>query len=331
MKVDLYVSFRSKDTSWSKPMPLPAPVNTHFAERSPYLHSDNKTLYFASDGHPGLGEMDLFKTTRLDNTWLNWSKPYNIGRKFNTIHDDWGINFSVPAKGNIGYFASAAYSEYRNDLYSTGMPPMAQPEPTTVLELPIKITGQLKPNYKLSLFDKMGKILRQEWVQVEEGRITTTFPQDSVQHFVLEGEDIFPFSASVATFQTAMPDSANLLNLHEMIDKNLSVPLSAIEFDKSKADLRAESLTQLDILAQFLSKKPFGVTIMGHTDDAGQPKDNLILSHARAESVKNYLLTQAPTLKIQTQGLGSTQPKVIGNSEVARQMNRRVEIKIQKL
>jgi outer membrane protein OmpA-like peptidoglycan-associated protein len=331
MEVDLYMSFRSKDTIWSMPVPLPAPVRTPFAERSPYLHSDNRTLYFASDGHPGLGEMDIFKTTRLDNSWLKWSKPYNIGRKFNTIHDDWGLNFSVPAQGNIGYFSAATYSEYGNDLYSTGIPPNAQPEPTTVLELPVKITGQLNSYCTLSLFDKLGNLIRRERVQVENGRIITTFPQDSVARFVLESPNRFPYSESVSRFQSATPDSIHLVPVKEMIDKNMSIPLPAIEFDKSKKELRLESLAHLDILATFLSKQPWSITIIGHTDDSGRPHENLILSQLRAESVKAYLLTKVPALKVQTQGLGSTQPKVNGDSEAARQVNRRVEIKIQNL
>lgn len=329
--VDLYISFLRNDTLWSKPVRLPAPVNTSYEERSPYLHSDNKTLYFASDGHAGLGEMDLFKTTRLDETWLHWSKPYNIGRKFNTIHDDWGINFSMPAQGNVGYLASASYFEYRNDLYSTGIPSTVQPQPTTVLELPIQTTGALTQHYLLTLIGRDGKVMRRERVRVEDGNIITTFPQDSIQRFVLEGDAIFPYSGTVAAFQTSTSDTVKLTNLQNMLEQNLAVPLPAIEFDKSKAVLKPELLPQLDLLADFLTKKPWMVTIIGHTDDSGTPETNQILSLQRADAVKTYLLTKVPQLKIQTQGLGSTQPKMVGNSDVIRQMNRRVEIKIQKL
>ena len=78
---DIYVSFRQKDGSWSKPMDLGPEVNTKFTETTPFLAPDGATLYFSSNRDGGLGSNDIYVTKRVDKTWKHWSKPMNLGRK----------------------------------------------------------------------------------------------------------------------------------------------------------------------------------------------------------------------------------------------------------
>lgn len=81
---DLYVSFREKDYTWSKPKSLGVELNTDSAEFSPFLGDDGKTLYFSSNGHGGIGGVDVFVATRLDDTWQYWSHPSNLGEPINS-------------------------------------------------------------------------------------------------------------------------------------------------------------------------------------------------------------------------------------------------------
>ena len=87
--VNLYVAFVDSTGAWSTPIELGPAVNTPYDERSPYLLPDMRTLYFSSQGHGSLGGLDIFVTTRLDDSWVNWSVPVNVSKEINTSGNDW--------------------------------------------------------------------------------------------------------------------------------------------------------------------------------------------------------------------------------------------------
>ena len=100
---DLFVSSRDANGNWSYPINLGNTINTRYCERFPFLHPDMKSLYFSSDGHGGLGKMDVFKTTRLNDTcWTCWSEPINLGKEINTSEDDAG--YKISTSGDKAYF-----------------------------------------------------------------------------------------------------------------------------------------------------------------------------------------------------------------------------------
>ena len=78
---DLYVSFMQPDSSWSSPLNLGMQVNTFADDITPFLAADNVTLYYSTKGEPGYGDNDIFVTRRLDDTWINWSTPQNLGKR----------------------------------------------------------------------------------------------------------------------------------------------------------------------------------------------------------------------------------------------------------
>lgn len=101
---DLYVSLLDGDNA-TEPMNLGMVVNTGYEESSPYLSSDGKTLFFASQGHDGFGGFDIYMTTRLDDTWTNWSTPVNLGPAVNTAMDE--EHFSLTRCGKFAMFSRA--------------------------------------------------------------------------------------------------------------------------------------------------------------------------------------------------------------------------------
>lgn len=111
---DLYVSFKDPATGqWSEPLHLGEIVNTEGYEISPFLSEDKKMLFFASNGHPGYGDADLFVTTRLDSTWTNWSKPKNLGDGINSTNFDAYLTIT----GSQAFFVSNRYGRSA-DIYT---------------------------------------------------------------------------------------------------------------------------------------------------------------------------------------------------------------------
>ena len=85
---DLFVVLKNEQGQWQQPINLGDQINSPFAERYPFLHPDGKTLYFSSEGHGGLGGLDIYYSRRLDDTWQNWSEPVNMGTAINSADDE---------------------------------------------------------------------------------------------------------------------------------------------------------------------------------------------------------------------------------------------------
>ncbi|MBR9975097.1 MAG: PD40 domain-containing protein, partial [Bacteroidetes bacterium] len=138
---DIFVSVR-KGTYWQPPINLGPVINTPYAERSPFLHPDGRTLYFASDGHPGLGKMDVFKSVRPNtSTWTEWSEPVNLGKDVNGSDDDWG--YRITPDGKLAFFSTSNQKDGRgeNDIYMITLPRGARPE-AEVATIKGKITDE---------------------------------------------------------------------------------------------------------------------------------------------------------------------------------------------
>ncbi len=131
--MDLYVSFRTANKknpySGKESINLGAMVNTPADETSPFLAYDNKTLYFASGGHNGYGKYDIFVTTRLDDTWQNWSKPENLGPGINTVYDDTFFGFTP--RSRYAYY-SRGLTSTNSDIYRLDMTYLFKPSDKSI-------------------------------------------------------------------------------------------------------------------------------------------------------------------------------------------------------
>ena len=106
---DIYFVNRLPNGSWSKPQPMPAPINTEYDEDYPFLHPNGKTLYFSSKGHNSMGGYDVFKTTYNTET-QTWSKPENLDFPINSPDDD--ILFITDSLEKTAFFSTGRYSTY---------------------------------------------------------------------------------------------------------------------------------------------------------------------------------------------------------------------------
>ena len=113
--LDLHVSFLQSDGSYSTPQNLGAIINTFADDGTPFIDYDNKTLFFSSYGHNGYGSSDIFVTYRLDNTWLKWSEPQNLGPIVNT--PNWDSYFSTSPDGSTAFMVSNNPITASEDIY----------------------------------------------------------------------------------------------------------------------------------------------------------------------------------------------------------------------
>ena len=128
--VDLYVSLLKTDGTYATPINMGATINSEGVDYAPFIAADNHTIYFASDGHPGYGDGDIFISRRLDDTWTNWSKPLNLGPEVNSEGSD--AFYTVPASGEFAYMVSKN-REGDSDIFRVQVPESAKPQPTVLV------------------------------------------------------------------------------------------------------------------------------------------------------------------------------------------------------
>ena len=134
-ELDLYVS-EKVGGSWSKPENLGPVINTQEYEETPFLEWDGKTLYFASNGHPGLGGFDIFKSEKIGETWQDWSKPENLGLVINSVKDE--RYFYRSPLSNIAYISSNRFIGLgHEDIYRVNITPpeIIEEEPPAIVEI----------------------------------------------------------------------------------------------------------------------------------------------------------------------------------------------------
>jgi hypothetical protein len=129
-KEDLFVSFLLEEDHWSKPKNLGPSINSKTREISPFLASDDRTLYFAADHWGGLGEMDIYVSHRHDSSWTDWSPPKSLDAPINS--EGWDAYLSIPASGDYAYYVSTQSGLGQEDIFKTKLPEWARPHPLNV-------------------------------------------------------------------------------------------------------------------------------------------------------------------------------------------------------
>lgn len=333
VNIDIFVALKEADGSWGTPINLGGVINTPFNDRSPFLHPDMRTLYFSSEGHGSIGGMDVYKTTRIGDGWLDWSPPVNLGKEINTTGDDWGYRISTD--GAMAYFAADAKNG-KEDIFSVTLPDAARPEKVGTISG--KLTGlDGKPiAAKIEIRD----LATNEKIDVispdpETGEYYIVVPLGKIYGYVVSGESYFPVSGSVdlREIKSAQNTVENIIapSMVEMEKESVAVPLKNLFFDHDEATLKPESFTQLGQLVAFMKTTPYRIEIAGHTDNTGAAQYNLELSRNRAIAVRQYLVQQGCEAgRIEALGLGMSKPVAPNDTESGRAQNRRVEIRIAK-
>lgn len=330
---DLYYSKKLQDSTWTEPLSLDTVINSFGHEATPFIASDNTSLYFASDGHGGYGGFDVFVTRRLDSTWTNWSTPENLGATINS--NGWDLYYTIPASGDFAYYVSFANSIGMGDIFRVRLPEKMRPRPVVL------ITGRV-------LNKKTGEPIEADIIYellpqgMEVGTARST-PTTGAYKIVLPAGSNYGFRASASGF-LSVNDNIDLTALEEYTEIKRDLYLVPIEvgsvaelnnifFDYRIASLRQESFPEIDRIAVLLKSNPvIEIEVSGHTDDRGSTELNQTLSEARAQSVVDRLVNIGGIARgrLILKGYGESRPVVENVDEATRQMNRRVEIIILK-
>lgn len=341
---DLWVSRRQPDGNWGKPQNLGNQINTAEDDQAPFLHADGQTLYFMSQGHPGMGGFDLFFARR--NADGTWGKPQNLGYPINTKANEGALVVSLD--GTTGYFASdepdkanvpQLLARKNSDIYSFQLHEAARPQMVTYVKAKVFDANTKAPLVAKVEFSDLKTAQIVAYSQTDtDGEFLVCLPlgKDYALNvakekylFYSENFDLREQKSIGEPFILEIP----LIPISETVaegTKSKPVIMKNVFFETASAALRPESKTELNRLKKLLDENPqLKIRINGHTDNVGADKENLTLSDKRAKAVYDYLIQQGiVAIRLSYKGFGETQPIETNDTLQGRQVNRRTEFEV---
>lgn len=327
-KMDLYVSFLKKDGTWSEPRNLGPQINSGYSEVTPFLAADMKTLYFASNRPGGYGGFDMYVSRRLDDSWVNWSEPVNLGQDINTAGND--ISYVISPDGEYAIFSSDTENNGK-DLYIVELPENVRPTSSFVFSAKV-VDENDKPTEALVTIDdiKSRKNLFRARSHPTTGEIKVSIPTGKIYSLRAEKDGYLPYSANINLMEKNLSPEQNVILKLSPIKKGATVQLRNIFFAYNSAELSEDSYLELDRVKGILDSNPkMKIEISGHTDNIGSEQFNLTLSQKRADAVRAYLISKGISPdRIQAKGYGASRPIASNTTESGRAKNRRVEFTV---
>lgn len=327
--IDIWYAELRPDGRWGQAKRLRGKVNTDMQETSPFIHFDDQSLYFSSNGHPGMGDLDFFVSRRQADG--SWGEPQNLGYPINGSGQEFSL--IVAPDGKTGYFSSDNLENGQGllDLYSFELP-----EESRAIEIAYvkgKVTNK-----------KTGEPVSAtiEFYDLENGErvLDERSGKDGNYFSVLTGnadyalnirKTGFLFYSRNFSLATETADRAFVLNVELIpIEVGEKVKLENVFFALDSYELDDRSYAELNKVADFLNENPtVEISLEGHTDNQGTSAYNLTLSDNRAKAVLEYLVEKGISKdRLTSKGYGDTQPVASNDTKEGRRLNRRTELKI---
>ena len=323
---DIYYSYIRDNGQWSVPAKVPGRINTSFEEAGVMVHPDGHSLYFSSNGHSGMGGLDLYVSHMLPNG--EWDVPINLGYPINTEKDENSIH--VSARGEIAMISSERDGGMGGlDIYAFALPQFARPKAVTYVQGIVSDKLSFKKlQAHIELVDlETGKKVVDAYSNSGSGEYAVCLPIGK-SYALSVSKDGYLFHSENFSLKNHDINKPFQLNVElQKIRPNANVVLNNVFFETNKWDLLPESRVELDKLAALLvANKDKKVEIGGHTDNVGNDGDNLKLSENRAKSVVDYLVAHGvPAANLSYKGYGETVPIGDNATETGRARNRRTE------
>ncbi len=326
--IDIYVSFKNEKGYWEEAINLGPSINTKGDDQTPFIHADNQSLYFSSNGRLGFGGSDIYVARKkIDGSWTT---PINLGYPINTYDNEGSI--AVASNGTTAYIASDR-SDSRGELdiykitlaentrayktwYIKGQIVDAKTKKSIAAELQIVDPASGYPMMEMQI-DSMGQFLLAlpyfdslglKINSPGHDYLSSILPIDSVK------------SMAGKTFDFALTP----------IEKIFTKTFNQVYFETNAAVLQAISSVELDALVRYLKTTMNAqILIEGHTDNTGTATQNNLLSIQRANAIGDYLVQKGIAAnRIQRKGLGSSMPIADNKTVAGRAKNRRTNFTI---
>ncbi|WP_158027192.1 OmpA family protein [Labilibacter marinus] len=316
---------------FGRPVNLGPMVNTHHNEVSPFIHPDNSTLYFASEGWPGMGKADLFMSRMKAGEFV--SEPVNLGVPINTEGDEVGL--VVTASGKTAYFASEGTGDSYGgrDLYSFDMPKDIQPLPVSYIKGRVfdsKTRERLSASFELrDIFS--GKLAAQAMSTDFSGEFLVCLPVDGSYALSVSKKGYLFYSDHFEMDSSASVNDPMVLDIYlKRIQVGEQIVLNNIFFETDSYELKNESEIELAKVLVFLNEnEQTKIQVLGYTDNVGSAEYNQRLSKQRAQQVYQYLINKGIDVsRLSYKGEGMNNPVATNDTEEGRAKNRRTEMKI---
>jgi outer membrane protein OmpA-like peptidoglycan-associated protein len=326
---DIWVSHRDESNQWSNPENLGDAVNTRGVEMSPFIHPDNQSLYFSSDGLIGLGGYDLF-VSRKDSMG-KWQTPVNLGYPINTNRDEIGL--IVNSRGNKAYYSSDVDKANGKDIFVFDLP--IQNRPFTVTYMKGKVFDARDHRLLRAQFELIDleteQLIYSSFSDSLTGEFLVSIPVDRSYMLNVSKKAYLFFSENFTLRKNHDGDKPLLkdIPLQPLLAGN-SIVLKNVFFETDSYALKKESAVELNKVVRLLQANPgIKIEIGGHTDNTGSPEYNQTLSENRAKTVADYLIAASVKANnIVSKGYGMNFPVATNDTEEGRAQNRRTSLKI---
>ena len=325
---DIYVSKKDQSGKWSPMKPIGAPINTEGSEKTPFIHPDNKTLYFSSDALPGMGGYDIYMCKLQSDG--SWGKPVNLGYPINTEGNELG--FFVSTDGKKGYFASdvlkgnGGYDIFEFDLYDK-----VRPDRVLFIKGDLKDDNDEVPSMaKIELRNTTTQKLADVVYDSTSGKYASVvlFEDDYILTVKKQG---YAYTSGYFSKDDSLNTEPRKVDLTlKKTEVGGTYKLNNILFDTESSTLMQQDKNIISDFAIYLKENPsIKVALQGHTDNIGDPAANMKLSEDRAKSVLEFLVSCGiKRERLSYKGFGQTKPVAENNTADGRSKNRRTEFVI---
>jgi outer membrane protein OmpA-like peptidoglycan-associated protein len=327
---NIYFSYLMDDGYWSEPSEIPGFVNTKGREESVFIHPDGQTMYFSSDGHAGMGGLDIFVSHMQSNG--DWGRPENLGYPINTSANENSIQ--VTAQGDIALMASNREGGNGGlDLYSFELPENVRPRFVNYVEGYVYDSNTKAPlDGKFQLLNlRTGDVVAEGYSNSSRnGYYLVCLPIGNDYALNVTSENYLFYSSNFSLVNSVETEPYRKDAPLQQMNSGATIVLENIFFKTNSANLESESFIELTKLTELLVKnETMRIRIEGHTDSDGDEAANLKLSQARALSVKTYLESKGIVAsRIESEGYGESQPIETNATPEGKAKNRRTVFRV---